>query len=61
MPGHVSIDTVVFQEEPGERTKMITTSLFHAAAERDGMLSAGMEGGLTESHGRLAELLAADA
>jgi hypothetical protein len=38
-----------------------TTSLFHTTEERDGMLSSGMETGLSESHDRLAELLAGQA
>jgi uncharacterized protein YndB with AHSA1/START domain len=56
-PGHVVVETVSF-EDLGGRTKVSTTSLFHTPQERDGMLSAGMEGGLSESHDRLAELLA---
>ena len=59
MPGHVIIETATF-EELGERTKVTTTSLFHTTEERDGMIASGMEGGLTESHERLAELLARD-
>ncbi|HZL47543.1 MAG TPA: hypothetical protein VFC30_00850 [Solirubrobacteraceae bacterium] len=39
---------------------MTTTSLFHTPQERDGMLDSGMKRGLTESHERLAELLARD-
>ncbi|HSZ05229.1 MAG TPA: SRPBCC family protein [Solirubrobacteraceae bacterium] len=57
MPGHVIIDTVTFEALDG-RTKVTTKSLFHTTQERDGMLASGMEGGLTESHERLAELLA---
>jgi uncharacterized protein YndB with AHSA1/START domain len=57
VPGHVIIETVTF-EELGDRTKVTTTSLFHTTEERDGMIASGMEGGLTESHERLAELLA---
>jgi uncharacterized protein YndB with AHSA1/START domain len=57
MPGHVIIETVTF-EDLGDRTKVINTSLFHTTEERDGMLASGMEKGLTESHDRLAELLA---
>ncbi len=57
MPGHVVVETVMF-EDLGERTKVTTTSLFHTPEERDGMLASGMESGLTESHDRLAELLA---
>jgi uncharacterized protein YndB with AHSA1/START domain len=60
MPGHVIVETVEF-EDRGGRTRVRTTSLFHTTAERDGMLASGMEGGLTESHDRLAELLAAEA
>jgi uncharacterized protein YndB with AHSA1/START domain len=57
MPGHVVIDTVIF-EDLGERTKLTTISLFHTTEERDGMLSSGMERGLGESHERLEEMLA---
>jgi uncharacterized protein YndB with AHSA1/START domain len=57
MPGHVCIETVTF-EDLGDSTKVITTTLFHTTEERDGMLSSGMEGGLTESYARLDELLA---
>jgi uncharacterized protein YndB with AHSA1/START domain len=57
MPGHVCIETVVF-EDLGEQTKVTTTTLFHTTEERDGMISSGMEGGLNESYTRLDELLA---
>ncbi len=57
MPGHAIIETATFEELDG-RTKVTTTSLFHTTEERDGMIASGMEGGLTESHERLAELLA---
>lgn len=57
LPGHVIVETATF-EDLGERTKVRTTSLFHTSQERDGMLSSGMESGLTESHERLQELLA---
>jgi uncharacterized protein YndB with AHSA1/START domain len=57
MPGHVIVETATF-EDLGGRTKVSTTSLFHTAEERDGMLALGMERGLTESHDRMAELLA---
>jgi uncharacterized protein YndB with AHSA1/START domain len=60
MLGHVVVETVSF-EDLGERTKVTTTSLFHTPEERDGMLASGMESGLTESHERLAELLAVEA
>ena len=37
---------------------MITTSIFHAPEERDGMLQSGMERGMNETYARLDELLA---
>ena len=58
LPGHVIVETVTFEDLGGERTKVTTRSLFHTPQERDGMLNSGMESGLTESHERLAELLA---
>jgi uncharacterized protein YndB with AHSA1/START domain len=57
MPGHVVVDSVVF-EDLGDRTKVTNTSLFHTTEERDGMLESGMERGLNESYGQLDELLA---
>ncbi|HWX96347.1 MAG TPA: SRPBCC family protein [Solirubrobacteraceae bacterium] len=57
MPGHVIVDTATF-EDLGGRTKVTTVSLFHTTEERDGMLASGMEQGLTETHDRMAELLA---
>lgn len=57
MLGHVLVESAAF-EDLGERTKVTTTLLFHATEERDGMLSSGMESGMSESHDRLAELLA---
>jgi uncharacterized protein YndB with AHSA1/START domain len=57
MPGHVIVDATTF-EDLGGRTKLTTVSLFHTTEERDGMLASGMERGLTETHDRLAELLA---
>ncbi len=58
LPGHVIVETATFEDLGGGRTKLTTTSLFHTTEERDGMLSSGMERGMTESHERLAELLA---
>lgn len=57
MPGHVSVETATF-EDLGDRTRVITTSIFHTTEERDGMLGSGMEGGLNETYARLDELLA---
>jgi uncharacterized protein YndB with AHSA1/START domain len=57
MPGYVSVDTATF-EDLGDRTRVKSVTLFHTTEERDGMLEAGMEGGLNESYARLDELLA---
>jgi uncharacterized protein YndB with AHSA1/START domain len=57
MPGHVSVETAVF-EDLGERTKVIATSLFHTTEERDGMLGSGMESGMNDTYARFDELLA---
>jgi uncharacterized protein YndB with AHSA1/START domain len=60
MPGHVAIDTAVFEEVEGDRTRIVSTSLFHTTEERDGMLHAGMEDGLNQSYAALDRLLAGD-
>ena len=57
MPGHVSVDTAEF-EDLGDRTRVVSTSVFHTTEERDGMLQSGMEGGLNETYSRLDEVLA---
>jgi uncharacterized protein YndB with AHSA1/START domain len=57
MPGHVLVETVVF-EDLVERTKVTSTSLFHTTEERDGMVDSGMEAGVVEMYARLDELLA---
>lgn len=57
MPGHVILDTSVFEELPDGRTKLTATSLFKTVEDRDGMLNSGMEGGSNESWDRLSELL----
>jgi uncharacterized protein YndB with AHSA1/START domain len=59
MPGHVVVETTIFEDLGGGQTKVSTRSLFHTTEERDGMLASGMEIGLNESYERLDELLAA--
>jgi uncharacterized protein YndB with AHSA1/START domain len=59
MPGHVLVERAEFEDLGDGRTKVTTRSLFHTTEERDGMLASGMESGLSESHERLDELLAA--
>lgn len=61
MPGHVSVETMVLEDLGDGRTKVNVTSIFHTGEERDGMLSSGMEGGMSELYDRLEELLASRA
>ena len=48
----------MFEDLGDGRTKVTSRSTFLFGEERDGMLEAGMEGGLSESYERLDELLA---
>ncbi len=61
MPGHVSVDTAVFEDLGDGRTKVVTDSVFHIGEERDGMVESGMERGMNETFDRLDEVLAAQA
>ncbi|HEX3211837.1 MAG TPA: SRPBCC family protein [Actinomycetota bacterium] len=57
MPGHVLLETIVFEDQDG-RTLMTDTSVFQSVADRDGMLKSGMESGAAESLDRLEAYLA---
>ena len=57
MPGHVLLETVVFEEEGGQ-TKVTASSVFQTQEARDGMLQSGAEHGAAETWDRLDELLA---
>jgi uncharacterized protein YndB with AHSA1/START domain/predicted enzyme related to lactoylglutathione lyase len=61
MPGHVAVDDLSLEDLGGGRTRIVITSLFHTTEERDGMLGAGMEGGMNESYAALDRLLASEA
>ncbi|HEX5632766.1 MAG TPA: SRPBCC family protein [Gemmatimonadales bacterium] len=58
MPGHVSVETMLLEDLGDGRTRVIGLSLFHTQEDRDGMIQAGMEGGLNESYAALDRLLA---
>jgi len=58
MPGHVALETATLEDLGDGRTRLINTSLFMTAADRDGMLQSGMEGGLNESYAALDRVLA---
>jgi uncharacterized protein YndB with AHSA1/START domain len=57
MPGHISLDTAVFEEEDG-KTRLTATSVFQSVQDRDGMIQSGMEEGAAEGYDRLDDLLA---
>jgi len=56
--GHVILQTVKFEELEGNRTKIISQSVFQSVEDRDGMIMTGMERGVNESYQRLDEILA---
>ena len=55
--GHVILQTAKLEELPGDRTKLISQSVFQSVEDRDGMLASGMEMGVNESYDRLDEVL----
>lgn len=55
--GHVALETSRFETLPGNRTKLVSQSIFQSVADRDGMVQSGMEKGVNDSHERLDELL----
>jgi uncharacterized protein YndB with AHSA1/START domain len=57
-PGHVSLDTIAFEERDG-RTIARSRSVFQSVEARDAMVAAGMETGLSDGFARLDDLLAA--
>jgi uncharacterized protein YndB with AHSA1/START domain len=56
-PGHVSLDTLILEDLGNGRTKSTTISVFQTPEDRDGMISSGMEQGISEGYERLDELL----
>jgi len=55
-PGHVSLDSVTFEERNG-RTVLRGHSVFQSVEARDAMVQSGMERGLSEGYDRLDELV----
>jgi uncharacterized protein YndB with AHSA1/START domain len=56
-PGHVSMDTVTFEEHDGTTT-VRTNSVFQSVEARDAMVASGMGDGMSQGYERLDELLA---
>lgn len=59
LPGHVALETMTLEDLGDGRTRMVSVSLFHTVADRDGMLSSGMESGVHASHAALDRVLEA--
>ncbi|WP_041451282.1 SRPBCC family protein [Hoyosella subflava] len=57
MPGYVVVDSVTLEDLGDGRTRVVTHSIFHTSAERDGMLESGMSQGLSASYVALDQLL----
>jgi len=60
MPGHVSLQTIAFDEHDG-KTLLRQNVVFQSVADRDGMLESGMAEGVNDSMERLDELIALSA
>jgi uncharacterized protein YndB with AHSA1/START domain len=58
MPGYAVVDTATYEDLGDGRTRVTTHSMFMTAAERDGMMQSGMEGGMAMSYAALDRLLA---
>lgn len=56
LPGHVSTETIVFEEQGG-RTTLTNTVRFDSVEDRDGTLNSGMQKGAAETLDRLAAVL----
>jgi uncharacterized protein YndB with AHSA1/START domain len=55
-PGHVTLDTMRIESLPGDRTRITIQSVFQSVTDRDGMVQAGMERGITEGYERLDQI-----
>jgi len=55
--GHTSLEIATFEALPGGRSRVTTQSVFRSVADRDGMVQAGMERGVRDSHERLDDLI----
>lgn len=55
--GHVIMGKTLFEGLPNGRSKLVHQSVFFSVGERDGMLSSGMERGVSEGYEKLDELL----
>ena len=56
LPGHVSFQTMTFDEHDG-RTTLRSNSVFQTLEDRDGMIASGMESGMNEGYAKLDKLV----
>jgi uncharacterized protein YndB with AHSA1/START domain len=56
MPGHVAVETLVFEEHEGKTTITSTTD-YGIKEDRDGIVASGMESGAAEAYDQLEENL----
>jgi uncharacterized protein YndB with AHSA1/START domain len=57
-PGHVSLETLTFEDLRNGRTLVRASAVFQSAEARDAMVASGMESGVDEGYERLDDLLA---
>jgi uncharacterized protein YndB with AHSA1/START domain len=55
--GHVSLDTLQFEELPNNRTKLVIHSAYRFASDRDAMMQGGAKKGIIEGFEKLDQLL----
>ncbi len=55
--GHVSLETLTLEDLGNGRTKLTTHAVYQTVADRDGMVEAGMESGVTEGYEKLDDIL----
>jgi uncharacterized protein YndB with AHSA1/START domain len=56
MPGHVLVETILFEEQDG-KTRLTSTSVFETLEDLEGMLQSGAEHGAVITWNRLADLV----
>jgi uncharacterized protein YndB with AHSA1/START domain len=54
--GHVSLEFLTLEALPDDRTKLHIQAIFKSVADRDGLISSGMEGGMNEGFEKLDKL-----
>jgi uncharacterized protein YndB with AHSA1/START domain len=58
--GHVILGKLRFEELEGNRTRLVSHSVFFSAEDRDAMIQSGMEKGVNEGYEKLDAILAND-